>query len=149
MKKVLFPFTFHLDLEESRADSFPLSCHKLRLCLYAGSGELEFEEFCILAARFLIEEDEEQMRRELKEAFRFYDKDGLGYLTIETLKGILLELEPKLDDEQLMEIVEEVDEDGSGTIDFDGKVFDTVRISPLIFTILPLLFLEFMEMMMG
>ena len=45
---------------------------------------------------------------------------GLGYLTIETLKGILLELEPNLGDEQLMEIVEEVDEDGSGTIDFDG-----------------------------
>lgn len=84
-----------------------------------GSGELEFEEFCILAARFLIEEDEEQMRKELKEAFRFYDKDGVGYLTIETLKGILLELEPKLSDEQLMEIVDEVDEDGSGTIDFD------------------------------
>jgi len=48
-----------------------------------GSGELEFEEFCILAARFLIEEDEEQMKRELKEAFRFYDKEG----KIEQLKG--------------------------------------------------------------
>ena len=47
---------------------------------------------------------------------------GLGYLTIETLKGILLELEPKLGDEQLMEIVDEVDEDGSGTIDFDGEL---------------------------
>ena len=44
--------------------------------LFLGSGELEFEEFCILAARFLIEEDEEQMRKELKEAFRFYDKEG-------------------------------------------------------------------------
>ena len=33
----------------------------------------------------------------------------------------MLELEPKLNDEQLMEIVEEVDEDGSGTIDFDGE----------------------------
>ena len=43
---------------------------------FLGSGELEFEEFCILAARFLIEEDEEQMRKELKEAFRFYDKEG-------------------------------------------------------------------------
>lgn len=48
----------------------------LQFCPFSGSGELEFEEFCILAARFLIEEDEEQMRRELKEAFRFYDKDG-------------------------------------------------------------------------
>ena len=44
---------------------------------FSGSGELEFEEFCILAARFLIEEDEEQMRKELKEAFRFYDKEGI------------------------------------------------------------------------
>ena len=46
------------------------------LFFFKGSGELEFEEFCILAARFLIEEDEEQMRKELKEAFRFYDKEG-------------------------------------------------------------------------
>uniref|UniRef100_A0A0K2UCN3 Troponin C, isoform 1like [Megachile rotundata] n=1 Tax=Lepeophtheirus salmonis TaxID=72036 RepID=A0A0K2UCN3_LEPSM len=44
-----------------------------------GSGELEFEEFCILAARFLIEEDEEQMRKELKEAFRFYDKEEMEH----------------------------------------------------------------------
>eukprot|EP00093_Oithona_nana_P005148 05148.XXX_161669_169684_1 [CDS] Oithona nana genome sequencing. len=92
-----------------------------------GSGELEFEEFCILAARFLIEEDEEQMRKELKEAFRFYDKEAEGYLTVETLSSILLELEPDLSDEQLKEIIDEVDEDGSGTIDYD----------------------EFMNMMMG
>ena len=51
---------------------------------------------------------------------------GLGYLTIDTLKGILLELEPNLGDEQLMEIVEEVDEDGSGTIDFDGNKIDNL-----------------------
>ena len=42
-----------------------------------------------MAARFLIEEDEEQMRRELKEAFRFYDKEGeLAYPTnIDTTRG--------------------------------------------------------------
>ena len=49
----------------------------LQSCLISGSGELEFEEFCILAAQFLIEEDEEQMRKDLKEAFRFYDREGL------------------------------------------------------------------------
>ena len=41
-----------------------------------GSGELEFKEFCTLAAQFLIEEDAEQMQKELKEAFRLYDKEG-------------------------------------------------------------------------
>ena len=38
---------------------------------------LEFEEFCQLSAKFLIEEDEEGMKRELKEAFRIYDKAGI------------------------------------------------------------------------
>ena len=41
-----------------------------------GSGELEFPEFIQLAAKFLIEEDEEQMKWELREAFRLYDKHG-------------------------------------------------------------------------
>jgi len=41
-----------------------------------GSGELEFPEFCTLAAQFLIEEDTEQMHNELREAFRLYDKEG-------------------------------------------------------------------------
>lgn len=41
-----------------------------------GSGQIEFEEFCTLAARFLVEEDAEAMQQELKEAFRLYDKEG-------------------------------------------------------------------------
>ncbi len=39
-----------------------------------GSGYLEFEEFCQLSAKFLVEEDEEGMKKELREAFRIYDK---------------------------------------------------------------------------
>ena len=35
-----------------------------------GSGLLEFGEFCQLAAKFLVEEDEEALKKELKEAFR-------------------------------------------------------------------------------
>ena len=57
----------------------------------------------------------------------------MGYLTIDTLKGILLELEPNLADEQLMEIVEEVDEDGSGTIDFDGNIFNRITIDKTLY----------------
>ena len=92
-----------------------------------GSGLLEFAEFCQLAAKFLVEEDEEALKKELKEAFRIYDKEQLGYISIETLKEILRELDNKLTEEDLDSIIEEVDEDGSGTLDFD----------------------EFMEMMAG
>lgn len=41
-----------------------------------GSGQIEFPEFCALAAKFLVEEDAEAMQQELKEAFRLYDKEG-------------------------------------------------------------------------
>ena len=44
--------------------------------LLSGSGLLEFGEFCQLAAKFLVEEDEEGLKRELKDAFRIYDKEG-------------------------------------------------------------------------
>ncbi|KAK7076785.1 troponin C [Halocaridina rubra] len=92
-----------------------------------GSGQLEFEEFVELAAKFLIEEDEEALKAELKEAFRIYDKEGNGFITTDVLKEILSEIDNKLTPTDLDGIIEEVDEDGSGTLDFD----------------------EFMEMMAG
>jgi len=84
-----------------------------------GSGELEFEEFITLAARFMVEEDAEAMQQELKEAFRLYDKEGNGYITTHTLKEILKELDDKITSEELDMMIEEIDSDGSGTVDFD------------------------------
>ena len=43
-----------------------------------GSGLLEFGEFCQLAAKFLVEEDEEALKKELKEAFRWGPRDFLS-----------------------------------------------------------------------
>ena len=63
------------------------------------------------------------MKKELKEAFRIYDKDQQGYITTDTLKEILREIDNKLSEEDLDGIIEEVDEDGSGTLDFDGNYF--------------------------
>ncbi|CAB4061887.1 CALM [Lepeophtheirus salmonis] len=82
---------------------------------------------CFIASRFINEEDVEEMREELKEAFRIYDREGNGYITTGVLKEILKEIDPSLTAEQLEGIIQEVDEDGSGTVDFD----------------------EFQEMMMG
>lgn len=92
-----------------------------------GSGKFSFEMFCAVSAKFMIEDDEEQMKEELKEAFRIYDKEGQGFITNDVLKEILREIDPTLTENDLENIIEEVDEDGSGTMDFD----------------------EFQEMMMG
>ncbi|KAJ9577948.1 hypothetical protein L9F63_025192 [Diploptera punctata] len=83
------------------------------------SGQLEFEEFVTLSARFLVEEDAEAMQQELREAFRLYDKEGNGYITTGTLREILRELDDKLTEEDLDNMIEEIDSDGSGTVDFD------------------------------
>jgi len=91
------------------------------------SGRLEFEEFIILAAKFIVEEDEEALQKELKEAFRLYDKAGNGYIPTSCLKEILKELDDQLSDTELNGLIAEIDTDGSGTVDFD----------------------EFMEMMTG
>ncbi|XP_011503831.1 PREDICTED: ubiquitin-conjugating enzyme E2 S-like isoform X2 [Ceratosolen solmsi marchali] len=85
----------------------------------ARSGQLEFEEFCTLSARFLVEEDTEAMQQELREAFRLYDKEGNGYITTEVFRDILHELDDKLSPEELDLMIEEIDADGSGTLDFD------------------------------
>jgi calmodulin len=97
-----------------------------------GSGEIEFGEFCQLCATFLVEDpDMETMKRELKDAFRYflahtlhilcrvYDKEGLGYITTDTLRGLIGELLAPLTEEELEGILEELDEDGSGSMDFD------------------------------
>merc|ERR1711937_185504 len=85
-----------------------------------GSGEIEFAEFCQLCAKFLIEEpDEETMKAELKEAFRVYDKEANGFITTDQLREIIAELDTRLTSEDLDGIIEEIDEDGSGTMDFD------------------------------
>ncbi|XP_070139467.1 uncharacterized protein TpnC41C isoform X1 [Drosophila kikkawai] len=84
-----------------------------------GSGQIEFEEFTTLAARFLVEEDAEAMMAELKEAFRLYDKEGNGYITTGVLREILRELDDKLTNDDLDMMIEEIDSDGSGTVDFD------------------------------
>ncbi|XP_058452495.1 troponin C isoform X2 [Malaya genurostris] len=92
------------------------------------TGKVSFDGFANIASNFLIEdEDAEAMEKELKEAFRLYDREGNGYITTSTLKEILAALDDKLSNEDLDGMINEIDADGSGTVDFD----------------------EFMEMMTG
>jgi calmodulin len=65
------------------------------------------------------EEDPEAMRQELREAFRLYDKEGNGYITTDVLKEIFRELDNTINADDLDEMIEEIDSDGSGTVDFE------------------------------
>ncbi|KOB72918.1 Troponin C [Operophtera brumata] len=93
---------------------------------YLGCGKLNFDSFVRVATHFLVEDDE-ALQKELKEAFRLYDKEGNGYIPTSSLREILAALDDQLTPDQLNEMIAEIDTDASGTVDFD----------------------EFMEMMTG
>ncbi|XP_033218836.1 troponin C-like [Belonocnema kinseyi] len=90
------------------------------------SGRLNFESFYRVACHFQ-EEDDEALQKELKEAFRLYDKEGNGYIPTSSLREILAALDDQITPDQMDGMIAEIDTDGSGTVDFD----------------------EFMEMMTG
>merc|ERR1719220_1876286 len=51
-----------------------------------GSGAIEFAEFAQLCAKSLVEDpDPETMRAELKQAFRLFDKECTGFITMDVL----------------------------------------------------------------
>ncbi|KAF7265736.1 hypothetical protein GWI33_020819 [Rhynchophorus ferrugineus] len=91
------------------------------------TGTVNLDAFCRVASHFLENEDEEALQKELKEAFRLYDKEGNGYIPTSSLREILAALDDQLTNDQLNEMIAEIDTDASGTVDFD----------------------EFMEMMTG
>ncbi|CAK5084620.1 unnamed protein product [Meloidogyne enterolobii] len=64
-----------------------------------GSGKIEFDEFCALVYTVA--------------------NTGNGYISRPTLKGLLHEIAPDLSDKDLDAAVDEIDEDGSGKIEFE------------------------------
>lgn len=84
------------------------------------SGHLNFDSFCRVASHFLENEDDEALQKELKEAFRLYDKEGNGYIPTSSLREILAALDDQLTNDQLNEMIAEIDTDSSGTVDFEG-----------------------------
>ena len=91
-----------------------------------GSGKIEFDEFCALVYTVANTVDKETLAKELREAFRLFDKEGLGYITRPTMKGLLKEIAPDLSDKDLDAAIDEIDEDGSGKIEFQGLFRDTL-----------------------
>jgi calmodulin len=86
-------------------------------CICIGSGTVDFEEFLALMAKKTKEAEDEQ---ELREAFRVFDKNNRGVIDTADLKIILKALDPDMPDEEIDQIISDIDEDGSGTVDFEG-----------------------------
>jgi calmodulin len=97
-----------------------LKPEQLEECIEAvdgdGSGFIDFDEFLALMAKKTKEAEDEQ---ELREAFRVFDKNNRGVIDVSDLKIIFNALDPDMPEEEIDQIIQEVDEDGSGTVDFE------------------------------
>ena len=80
-----------------------------------------FTKTTIRVACHFQEEDDEALQKELKEAFRLYDKEGNGYIPTSSLREILAALDDQITPDQMDGMIAEIDTDGSGTVDFDGE----------------------------
>jgi len=84
-----------------------------------GSGKLEFEEFCALVYTVANTVDKETLKKDLRDAFRLFDKEGNGFISRATMKALLKEIANELTDADLDAAIDEIDEDGSGKIEFE------------------------------
>ncbi|KAL7674094.1 hypothetical protein ACOME3_000374 [Neoechinorhynchus agilis] len=97
-----------------------LKFEELQDCISAvdedGSGAVDFEEFLALMAKKTKEMEDEQ---ELREAFRVFDKQNRGVIDVADLKLIFKTLDENMSSDEIDQIISEVDEDSSGTVDFE------------------------------
>jgi len=87
------------------------------------SGTIEFEEFCVLMAKNMREQDNEE---DLQEAFKIFDADGSGSITKDELKATLATVmgntDESLPEDDIDEMIKEADIDGDGQVSYEEFV---------------------------
>ena len=78
-----------------------------------GRGLIEFQDFLNLMTVKMAERDP---REEILKAFRLFDDDNTGKISLKNLKRVARELGETMADEELQEMIDEADRDGDGEI---------------------------------
>ena len=58
----------------------------------------------------------------VKEAFKLLDKDGNGYIDYDELRSVLREKGEALSEEEFQQVIDELDANKDGRIDYEGQV---------------------------
>ncbi|KIM24862.1 hypothetical protein M408DRAFT_331534 [Serendipita vermifera MAFF 305830] len=81
-----------------------------------GDGSIDFGEFLSLMASHTNEVDSEE---ELKEAFKAFDRENSGSISVKALGQIMTSIGETLSPEELNEMIRETDVDGDGRITYE------------------------------
>ncbi|KAJ8321854.1 hypothetical protein KUTeg_000325, partial [Tegillarca granosa] len=84
-----------------------------------GDGEIDFDEFFNMMLRKYQQKEsgDEVIRR----AFKVFDRDGDGQITMSELKSVLSHIGEKITDKDCEKLMKEADINGDGVINYDGR----------------------------
>ena len=82
-------------------------------------GKIEFEEFVHeLSKKY---QPKHHSKSELESAFKYFDKDGSGYINEDELYEVMKKFNPHITKQTVKAILKKIDSDGNGRIYIDGK----------------------------
>ncbi|MES1922360.1 calmodulin-like 3 [Bonamia ostreae] len=84
-----------------------------------GKGNIDFEDFKRIIS---THKSEFSAKSNVKEAFKAFDKDGNGFISLEELKSAMESLGEKVTKEELQEMVKIADKNNDGKIDYEEFV---------------------------
>ena len=86
---------------------------------YDGNGTMDFPEFLSLMVKKMKDTSSDE---KILDVFKYYDKDGNGYVSARELRSIMTSLGELLTDQEIDELISEADANGDGQIDYDEFV---------------------------
>lgn len=81
-----------------------------------GDGQINFEEFL---AMMTVKMGQRDSREEMIKAFRLFDDDETGRISFQNLKRVANDLGENLTDEELQEMIDEADREGTGEVSLE------------------------------
>ena len=99
-----------------RALGFPVTKEEVREIikrLGGGHGRIQYDDYIDVLTKKISERDPDE---EIRKAFKLFDEDGTGKISLRNMRRISKELGENLSDDELQAMIDEFDKDQDGAI---------------------------------